>query len=320
MALAMAVALWFFAVNRYTGELTEFIDVEIIAPPAFTLLNQSTEDVIIDIAGPQKIIDRVSALISDKKIVARCSISQDIDDEVNDPVRKTIVISKANLNLPDGINIKSIYPEKVVVEFSRLERKYLNVRLQKQGQPAPGYTIENEFIYPSQVEVVGPAHILKMVSDIDTAPIEITGITADKNKTFPWLIDIEQNVTTNQDKGQKMISTSVRCEEKVRVWMSVSELLDNITMENIKISILQPTDYKYHVALQEERISLTVNGPRLMINKLTEADVTAFVDVSSLKPPGPYKQPVQVTMPNGINIAGQVPEVHIDFKEIVTQE
>lgn len=313
MALAMAIALWFFAINRYTKEITEVVDVEVLMPPEFTMLNKSTNSVIINLKGPQKLIDQVSDLISDQKIKARCQIPLKID-ESDDPIKKSIIISKGNLNLPDDIRVESIYPDKVDVEFSKLEKKYLNVRLKKQGEPATGYTLENEFVYPDVVEVIGPSNILKLISHIDTVPIDIAEITSEKNKTFPWIIDIKQTVEIKRD--DKPVLIPIKCEEQIRVWLSISELQDEKIMEKVKIAILQPTNYPYKITLQDEYINLTVNGPKLMVNKLTGQDVTAYVDVSSLKPPGPYKQPVRVNLPNGIKIKDKLPEVHIDLESV----
>ena len=317
MALAMAIALWFFAINRYTKEITEMVEVEIALPAEYTMLNQSTNSVIINLKGPQKIIDKVSSLVSDKKIMARCSAPLKFD-ELEDPIKKTITISKDNLNLPDGIKIESIFPDKVNIEFSRLEKKYINVRLIKQGQPATGYEIKNEFVYPTEVEVIGPSNMLKSVSHVDTVPIDITGITSEKNKTFPWIVNILQSAEVILD--DKNILIPIKCAEQVRVWFSISELQEEKLLEKVKVSILYPTDYPYKVQLQDEDISMTVNGPKLMINKLTAKDVMAYVDVTSLKPPGPFKQTVHVNLPNGIVIKGQTPKVRIDLEKIVNEK
>lgn len=314
MALTMAIALWFFAINRYTEEITEVVDVEILMPPGFTMLSQSTNSVIVNLKGPLELIDQVSNLISDQKIKVRCQIPLNING-LDDPIKKSITISRNNLNIPDDIKIESIYPDRVDVEFSRLEKLYLNVRLQKKGHPATGYTIENEFVYPGELEVVGPSSLLKLVSQINTKPIDITGITTEKNKTFPWIVEIEQNIEIKRD-GETLI-VPIKCDEQVRVWFSISELQEVKTLENVKISILRPADYPYQVTLRDENVNLNVKGPKLMVNKLTNEDVLVYVDVSLLKPPGPYKQRVHVSLPNSIVMQDQVPEVHIDLKEIV---
>lgn len=311
MALAMAVALWFFAINRYTNELSEVVYLEISIPLGFTILNQSAEYVTVNLKGPQKLIDQFNKLITDNKIKVQCRIPDDIDKEA-DPIKKSIILTRDHLNLPDDIILESIYPDTVNVELSRLEKKYISVRLVKQGQPASGFTIENEFVYPGEVEVIGASNIIKSVSQINTIPINISGITSEKNRTFPWIINVEQNVEVTQNGVNTLIP--IKCKEQVRVWFSISELQNEKTLSKININILHPTDYPYHVTLQESYIDLTVKGSKLMIDKLTAKDVISYIDVSLLKPPGPYKQPINVKLPKGIEIKDQTPAVLVDLE------
>ncbi len=312
MALAMAVALWFFAVNRYTEVITEVVDVEISMPAGFTMLNQSAANVIISLKGPQELIDQVSGLIAENKIKARCRIPYNTQG-TDDLVKESIALSRENLNLPDSIRVESIYPEKIEVELSRLEKKRLKVVIVKEGQPAPGFIVKNEFIYPSDVEVVGPANILKSVTQINTALIDINGVSTEKNRTFPWIIDIEQSVQITNEGETETIP--VKCNDNVRVWFVISELQEVKTLEKVKVSLLQSTDFPYHVTLQDQNIDLVIKGSKMAIDKLNPDDVVAYVDVSTLKPPGPYKQPVHVNLPVGVEVKDQIPEIHVDLKE-----
>lgn len=313
MALAMAIALWFFAINRYTKEITEVIDLQVLIPSGFTLLNQSTENVIINLKGPQKVIDKISDLVRDKKIKARCQIPSDSINESEDPIKRTISISKDNLNLPGDVRLESAYPESVDIELSRLEKKYLNVRIKTKGQPDPGYEIRNEFVYPREVLVTGPANVLKLASEIETAPIDIRGITSDKNKTFPWVIDIEQGVKVTRNDKTELVP--VKCEEEVRIWFSISELQEVKTLDKVRINLLRPTNFPYKVTLQDEYISLELKGPKLVIDKLTPEDAIAYVDVGLLTPPGPYNQPVLLNLPKGVELSGKTPEIHVDLQQ-----
>lgn len=313
MAFAMAVALWFFAVNRYTKEITEVVDLQVLIPSGFTLLNQSTEDVIINLKGPQKLIDKISDLIRDKKINARCQIPSDNINESEDTIKRAISISKDNLNLPGEIKLASVYPERVDIEISRLEKKYLKVHIKTKGEPEPSYEIKNEFVYPREVLVTGPANILKLVSEIETIPIDISGITVDKNKTFPWVIDIEQGVKITRNDKTELIP--VKCEKQVRIWFSISELQETKTLDKVKINLLSPTNFPYKVRLQDEYISLELKGPKLVIDKLIPEDVIAYVNVGLLKPPGPYNQPVLLNLPKGVEVSGKTAEIHVDLQE-----
>jgi hypothetical protein len=58
-----------------------------------------------------------------------------------------------------------------------------------------------------------------------------------------------------------------------------------------------------------------VKGPKLLLDKLNAEDVVLYIDVTSLKPPGPYKQPIKCFLPKNIELVDKLPEVHLDIRE-----
>ncbi|MGR3309715.1 MAG: CdaR family protein [Candidatus Brocadiales bacterium] len=312
MALAIAITLWLYAVGRHTGELEEDIPLAISTPPGFTMLIKYTDTVTIKVRGPQNTISNFSSLIKNKKIQATYRIAP-YKKDVGDHVKETILLGKDNLNLPEDVRLVSITPSKIEVTLGKLQRKYLKVRLKKEGEPAPGYKITSESVYPLKVIVTGTASAMMRTLEIDTIPINVNGITADQNKTFPWRIPIEQRITFTQD-GKKT-SVPVTCKKMVQVWFSISPQVDLKKFEKIRIKVLQPPEFPYKVKLQDQFIDLQVKGPKLILDKLQLSDIGAYVDVDSLKPPGPYKLPILCTFPNGVELSEELPEVNLDILE-----
>lgn len=316
MALMMAVVLWFYAINKYTSEITEDIQITINTPPGLTVLDASSDVVTVVLRGPQSIIDRVSYMIKDNKIKARYDFP-DMSDIHNDEFIKTIRLSRRNFNFPHEIQIKSIVPNEIDILLGRLTTKYLKVKIEKKGIPAPGYEIKNEYFYPHEVLVTGPTNVLREAEVINTKPINIEGITIGQNITFPWAVDLEKNISILKD--DKYISVPVNCKEKINVWFQVSERDDIKKFEKIKVNVLHPVNYNFVVKLKEELIALSLKGPKLILDKLDSKDITAYIDVSSLSPPGPYRQPVNYVIPEGLEIVGNPPEVHVDVVELKTE-
>lgn len=313
MALAMAVALWLYATGRHTGELMEDVPLIISTPPGFTMLNEATDTVTIKVRGPQSLIDNLSSMIKNKKIQATHTIAP-YEKDVGDQVGETVLLGKDDLpNLPEGIKLDSITPNKIEVTLGKLQKKYLKVRLKKEGEPAPGYKITSEFVYPSEVIVSGPSSAITMATEIDTTPINVNGITTDQNKTFPWRIPIEQQITFVR--GGKETSVPVACDKVVQVWFTISVQSELKKFEKIGIGMLQPPDFPYKVKLQDQFIDLQVKGPKLILDKLQPSDIVAYVDVSFLKPPGPYKLPIHCNLPNGVELGEELPEINLDVLE-----
>jgi YbbR domain-containing protein len=312
MALIMAMALWFYATNRHAGDITEDLQLTINAPPGLTILDTSSEVIAVGLSGPQNIIDQISDMIKDNKINARFDIPE-INDVGEDNYKRTIRLTRRNFNFPQQIRITSIVPNEVEITLGRLEGKYIKVKIQKKGTPALGYEINSEFFYPREVLVIGPVNILKEADTINTSVINIRGITSEQNRTFPWVVDIENTISIIKD--DKYISVPVKCEEEINVWFHVTEQMGTKLFDNVKVNVFQPVNYGFKVKLKEEYISLSLKGSKLALDMLNPKDIMAYIDVSSLSPPGPYNQPVICNIPEGLEIEGGPPESHVDIVE-----
>jgi len=316
MAMTMALALWFYAINKHTGDIQEDIQLTINAPPGLTILDTSSNVVTVGLSGTQNTIDRISDMIKDNKITARFDIP-DISDVGEDNYKRTIRLTKRNFNFPQEVRLNSIVPGEIDITLGRLESNYIKVQIQKRGVPAPGYEITSEFFYPSRVLVTGPVNILKEADTINTIPLDISGITSEQNRTFPWAVDLEDFISVTRD--GKYVSVPVQCDEKINVWFQISEQVDIKVFEKVKINVFHPVEYDFKVKLKEEYINLSLKGPRLKLDKLSSKDIMAYIDVSSLRPPGPYNQSVICKIPEGLKIDGVPPEAHIDIVKPIVE-
>ncbi|MBW7899316.1 YbbR-like protein [Candidatus Brocadiaceae bacterium B188] len=312
MALVMAVALWLYAINRHTGDLTTTVSLTVSVPEGITIVEQSTSKITIHLQGPQNVIDTVDSMIKDRKISARYVIKES-PDGIEDQLKQSIFIKKEHLDLPPAVKLISVYPDKIDVVLGKLQKKKLKVVLQKKGEPAVGYNIVNEFIFPGEVEVTGPLSALKEASSINTVSVDIGGISGEQNRTFPWRIEIDQKVTINR--GDKTISVPVVCKEDVRIWLQIMEQQDTRLFVKMRVKVIGPAEYPYVIKLQDEFADVKVKGPKLLLDKLNTEDVILYIDVSSLKPPGPYKQPIKCILPKNIELVDKLPEVHLDIRE-----
>ncbi|KHE93274.1 MAG: hypothetical protein SCABRO_00957 [Candidatus Scalindua brodae] len=232
--------------------------------------------------------------------------------------KKIFRLTGKNFNFPREIRLTSIVPNEIEITLGRLETKFVKVQIQKKGTPAPGYEINSEFFFPREVLVTGPVNIFKEADTISTNVVNIDSITSEQNRTFPWVVDIENAITIK--KNDKYISVPVKCEEKINVWFHVNEQKGTKTFDNVKVNIFHPVNYHFKVTLKEEFISLSLKGSKLSLDKLNAKDIMAYIDVSSLSPPGPYNQPVICNIPKGLELEGNPPESHVDIVETIVKK
>src|SRR5574337_883384 len=155
MALVMAVALWLYAINRQTEDVTEVVKLNVSVPEGITVLEQSFEEITVHLRGPQSIIESVEDMIKDRKIQARYVVKES-PEGIEDQVKQTIPITRAHMNLPSAVKLVSVYPDRV--------------------------------------DVMGPLNTLIEASFINTIPVDISGITSEQNRTFPWRLVIDHKV------------------------------------------------------------------------------------------------------------------------------
>jgi YbbR domain-containing protein len=312
MALVMAMALWLYATGRHTGELNGTVSIEVLYPPGYTLLSQSVTEVNVRLKGPKNSIDYISDLMRDRKVVARCGITVE-GGEKKDIVEETLVLDKKSLSLPPEIKVESISPNRVKLAMSRLEKKSLRVQLQKRGEPAPGYSVASEFFYPFEAQVTGPAGVLKDATTIMTVPIDLSNLTPEQNRTFPWRVALEQVVTVNREGDTITVPVVHEGDVKINVWLELAEERESRTFEKVGVKVLEPPDFPFKVKLHEEHVSLKVKGPKLVLDKMSPPEV--YIDVSGLETPGPYKQPIRCNLPPQIELQEKLPELHLDILE-----
>ncbi len=99
MALVMAFALWLYAINRHTGDLSATVSLTVSVPEGIAIVEQSTEEVTIHVQGPQNVIDTVDGMIKDHKIWAQYVIRES-PDGIEDQLKQSIFIRREHLDLP----------------------------------------------------------------------------------------------------------------------------------------------------------------------------------------------------------------------------
>ena len=76
----------------------------------------------------------------------------------------------------------------------------------------------------------------------------------------------------------------------------------------VPVRVLQQPLLSLQTKVNPEKVSLTVTGSWRLLRKLSVGDVTAFVQVESLKK-GEYDLPLRVNLPLGIRVISKEPEV-----------
>lgn len=166
VALAIALAMWFFVVGQEKTEVYFRLRVELSKLPASMMVtNRVADQVIIGVAGPRTLVRRVA----EQKWVKTVDLSGLREGEHKFAVRAE------DLSLPRGVSVKRISPENVRVVLARLVERRLPVRPRFKGRPAKGFELGEVKFTPSQVTLRGVAEDIQDVDWIWTQRIDVTG-------------------------------------------------------------------------------------------------------------------------------------------------
>ena len=134
----------------------------------------------------------------------------------------------------------------------------------------------------------GPSRFIAPLVSIGTEPLDLHGLNADAART----LDI---ATPNPEIG---LSAG-----RAQIKLTVAEMITDREFRAVEVQV-KDSDFKFRV--DPKQATLTIRGPA---NRLARLDVKtlAYVDADGLAP-GLHELPLQVTLPDGMQLVRQSPE------------
>jgi YbbR domain-containing protein len=262
-------------------------------PPGYQVGTPAVDPSRITVAGPASYVSRATEAVVDVS-VDRLTVS------INGVYTPRIVDDRGNdlkdLNLratPPAVNVQ-------VPITQQTQYKEVGVRPVIQGQPAPGYALQPFDVNPPAATLVGDPTGLEAASFIDTAPIDITGISSTVVRSIALqppprtlLLQDGQTVTVT------IRVTTLNVNQTVRVPPSVVNLSGSV-------QLARPLDL----------VSVTISGPApaLQTLSLNPNDFKVVLDVSG-RGPGRYDIDVRVQqIPQGLTLQDFSPKrIQVDL-------
>jgi YbbR domain-containing protein len=125
--------------------------------------------------------------LTDSRIAAIVDFS-----DVKGPGERTVTLTVAQLNLPQGIALIRIIPAQLRFHFEKRMTKVLPVQVPYSGLLPPGMTILSQEVIPRGLTIVGPESRVEAVTRATTDPFDLTHVTGDtQQKLSVYLADPE---------------------------------------------------------------------------------------------------------------------------------
>jgi YbbR domain-containing protein len=256
----------------------------------------SVDPSVITVTGAASLVGRATEAVVDVSI-----------DRVTVPVNGVYtphILDDHGNELKDP-NLRS-QPPSVTVQVNIIQQtqyKAVGVRPLAQGQPAAGYVLQPLEVNPPTVTLVGDQAALQSASFVDTAAIDINGISTTTVRsigltppTGTILLQQGQNVSVT------IRVTTLSVNQTVRVPPTVINLSG-------AVQLARPLDL----------VSVTITGPAPALSSLTlnPNDFKAILDVAG-KGPGRYLLDVKVQqVPSGLTLDDFSPkQVQVDLIQV----
>lgn len=265
--------------NRVSVEKTIVLDIQGSADASYTLATPELTPKTVVVSGSQTKVDAVDTV---KAAVNLTNIKEDSHYTAN------LVAYDANGMQVTGV---SLSVKTVDVYIPVKMSKKVKLVYTSTGTPKDGYIVENVTCEPEYVYVLGNEEVLKGIDEIQLPPVNVEGKDTDTKMTFGIKYFLGDGVKLKDGTSDKVIVTASIVKESTK---TVTLKADNISF---KVELAQGLSAE----VSPEDITFEVRGSKAAIDGLTDEQISASLTVTNVEA-GEYSMPLQVTLPEGINL------------------
>jgi YbbR domain-containing protein len=170
VALIITLALWFGVTGLRTTTKQRFqnVPLNIRVSNNIEITNSPVTEVTIVLSGDKRQMDQLNP----RDLI----VSLDLTDIQPGETKKTVAVLPENvaIELPQGVKLEEIQPNKISVEFDTVEEREIPVRAEIEGAVAEGFEIYGKaVITPQKIRVRGPSSFIRKLEFVSTEKINV---------------------------------------------------------------------------------------------------------------------------------------------------
>lgn len=236
----------------------------------------------VRVAGPETLVASVAAVVATVRFgEAPVDLAQDVRPVPVDAAGQPV----------DGLAIDPVGVQVSVPVLSTATTRTVPVLAQFRGAVASGYWISSVVIDPPAVAVSGERTAIEILARIDTAPVDVSGLTG--GRTFTATLVLPAGITT-VGRAEATVTVTIVALTGTRPFPLVA----------VRVNGLGPSE---SAEVSPGTVSVILGGTVPLLDDLGAAAVTASVDVSG-RGPGTYTLPVAIAAPGGTTVESVQPQ------------
>ncbi len=250
-------------------------------PDGLTLGATAVDPAMVTVSGAELIVSKVDAVRADVVIQ---SSGIDVDEDV-----ELIPIDKLG-NALTPLDVTPPSARVTIAVFSDQQSRTLPVNPIITGTPAAGFEIQSVTVDPQVALVAGDADQLAQLTSVDTAPIPMTGVSADETVhvalALPTGVEAVGNDTITVTIKLRPVAATRTFNAGLRLLGASNEL---------------------RYALSTDRVLVTIGGSTADLDRLSALTLVVDLDVTGLGA-GVHDVPVTANLPAGTVLVASSPD------------
>jgi YbbR domain-containing protein len=253
---------------------------EVAAPPGTELGPTSVDPTRVEVSGPASVLTQVVAAQANVLIQSGLDVDQDLHLVPVDALGVAV----------NQVNVTPATARVTIPVFSNKESKTLTISPLVTGDPAPGFELIGATAEPQVVTVEGDIDDLQPLLSVDTAPVQIGGMSA--NQTLETTLALPSGVVA-LDVQTVRVSIVLRAVTATRSYQ-------------VGLSLIGARPDRIY-SLSTDRVILTIGGSVADLDRLEGAALVATLDVTDL-PSGTGAIVVEADLPPGVAFVSASPD------------
>lgn len=263
----LAVVLWLFVQNQ--GKIEQKVSYKVglsvienlPKDGTIRLFYKSAEMITVKMRGLPSVMPRV-----EKGTNFNISLPEKYSN-----FGKEIVLDLKNNNIknvPLGVEIISIEPSSITIMLDYFEQKMVEIQKNYTGLPQEGYEITKVNVIPSKVNLSGPKHILKDITNVKTETIDINHANRDYGAGNVALL-INSNYVS-------------ALPHFVKMFFQIQEIIEKKEFNNLIIEDVKKLEGTTFRVKTKDISKLIIQGPSNILKTLSQNQFKVFIDLRTL--------------------------------------
>lgn len=271
--LLLSVLVYFSVLDRIGSEREiHDVPVKVQVPESLVLQSVKPDRITVRVRGSEGFIQGLSG--NDLAVLLKVDPSN-----IDKSYSYSIPLTPKSVSTPFGAKVIALSQYDVHVELDRLVPKNVALKpiFDTESKLPDGYAVSKVTLNPQEITVTAPSAMIENISELQTKPIPLGGIT----QNFTYTADVSvPNKSFIVTPSKTLVQVEVIKERESRIFSAVPvRVLNSVSGEkNLPIEILSAPS-----------VEITVSGPKGVVEMMRKDDLKPYIDVSQINKPGIYK-------------------------------